>query len=224
MAKYIFGEKSGIYIIDLKKTEQALIKAQELVKKLASEGKKILFAGTKKKTKKIIKDEAIRCGMFYVDERWLGGCLTNFTTIRGSVSKLNKLQELKESEAYLSYGKKEKASIEREEGKLLRNLAGIRDMNVLPDAVVVVDAEVQDIAIKEAHKIGIPVIALIDTNCNPEEIEFPIPGNDDAIRSISYIVSSLAEAIIEGSKGFDGVKVKKVVEDKKEEIKEEGKE
>jgi len=224
MAKYIFGEKSGIYIIDLKKTEQALANAKELVKKLASEGKKILFAGTKKQAKTIIKEEAERSHMYYVEERWLGGCLTNFKTIRQSVNKLNKLQELKESDTYDSYAKKDKARIDKEEAKLLKNLSGIREMLVLPDAIVVVDAEVQEIAIKEAHIIGIPVIALIDTNCNPEGIEFPVPGNDDAIRSIQYIISSLADAIIEGSKGYDGVKVKKAAEEKKEEAKEESKE
>ena len=206
MADYIFGEKSGIYIIDLKKTEEALTKAMEFVRGITSQGKKVLFVGTKKQAKKIIRDEARRCGMFFVDERWLGGCLTNFTTIRKSVDRLNQIQEIKESDLYNAYAKKERARIDREEHKLLKNLEGIRDMGRLPDCVVVVDAEVEDIAIKEARKIKIPVIALIDTNCDPNVADFPIPGNDDAIRSIGYVVAQLANAAEKGFNEFNSGK------------------
>ena len=209
MKKYIFGAKSGIYIIDLRKTEAALAKAVETIYELAASGKTILFAGTKKQAKCIIREEAERCGMFFIDERWLGGCLTNFTTIRKSVDRLNLLQEKKKSEAYENLAKKEKAHIERAEYKLLKNLESIRDMEVLPDCLVIVDAEAEHIAIKEARKIGIPVIALIDTNCDPDLVDYPIPGNDDAIRSIKYIVSSLADAVEKGRNEFMGTTVKK---------------
>ena len=200
MGKFIFGEKNGIYIIDLKKTEESLIKAMEFVKTFAAEGKKLLFVGTKKQAKSIIRSEAQKCGMFFIDERWLGGCLTNFNTIRKSVDRLKHIQEIKAGDTYNSYAKKEKAKIDREEHKLLKNLEGIREMTKLPDALIVVDAELEDIAIKEARKIGIPVIALVDTNCDPNVVDYPIPGNDDAIRSIEYIVLKIAEAAAEGVK------------------------
>jgi len=201
MGKYIFGEKSGIYIIDLKKTEEALAEAENFLQELAASGKTVLFAGTKKQAKQTIRDEAQRCGMFFIDERWLGGCLTNFTTIRKSVEKLNQLQEMKKSEIYESLSKKEKAQIDKKEHKLLKNLEGIRDMDKLPHCLIVIDAEAENIAIMEARKIGIPVIALVDTNCDPDMIDYPIPGNDDAIRAVQYIVSTLAEAVLKGQKG-----------------------
>ncbi|MFC1643886.1 30S ribosomal protein S2 [Candidatus Omnitrophota bacterium] len=213
MEKYIFGEKSGIYIIDLKKTEQALAEAVEFIYNLSASGNTVLFAGTKKQAKQIIREEAQRCSMFFVDERWLGGCLTNFTTIRKSVERLNQLQEMKASEIYESLAKKEKARIDREEQKLLKNLEGIREMNKLPDCLVVVDAEAESIAIKEARKIGIPVIALLDTNSDPNMVEYPIPGNDDAIRAIRYIVSTLADAAGKGYHEFMGTKPPEVVND-----------
>lgn len=200
MGKFIFGEKNKIYIIDLKKTEEALIKAMDFVRNLASEGKKVLFVGTKKQSKKIIKQAAQKSGMFYVDERWLGGCLTNFDTIRKSVERLRHIQQIKESGTYNEYAKKEKARIDKEEHKLLKNLGGIVEMTKLPDAVIVADAEIGDIAIKESRKVGIPVIALVDTNCDPNIVDYPIPGNDDAIRSIEYIISKIAEAAEEGVK------------------------
>ncbi|MFC1570156.1 30S ribosomal protein S2 [Candidatus Omnitrophota bacterium] len=204
MEKFIFGEKSGIYIIDLTKTEQALIEAMEFIRDLTAQGKRVLFAGTKKQAKSIIREEAQRCGMFFVDERWLGGCLTNFETIKKSIKRLDHLQEMKESEIYLSLAKKEKARMDREEHKLLKNLEGIRYMETLPDCLVVVDCEAEDIAIKEARRIGIPVIALIDTNCDPTIVDFPIPGNDDAIRSIKYVISKLSDAAGEGYNEFTG--------------------
>jgi small subunit ribosomal protein S2 len=206
MKKYIFGEKSGIYIIDLKKTEEALVKAAKFLYEITSQGKTVLFTGTKKQAKQIVRDEAQRAGMFFVDERWLGGCLTNFETIRKSVDRLNQIQEMKKGEIYDGLAKKEKARIDREEYKLLKNLEGVREMERLPDCLVAIDAEVERIAIKEAKKIGIPVISLIDTNCDPDMIDFPIPGNDDAIRSIQYVVSYLADAVEKGSGEFMGVK------------------
>ena len=223
MENYIFGEKSGIYIIDLTKTEEALKKAMAFVEDITSQGKTVLFVGTKKQAKRIIREEATRCGMFFIDERWLGGCLTNFATIRKSVERLNQIQEKKESEIYASLAKKEKARIDREEYKLLKNLEGIREMTELPDCVIVVDAEDEAIAIREAHRIEAPVIALIDTNCDPNVAEFPIPGNDDAIRSIGYVISKLADAAEKGSRAFSGgvkKEVKKEEEKKIEEVEE----
>ena len=204
MGKFIFGEKSGIYIIDLKKTEEALNKAIEFLYRITSSGKTVLFVGTKKQAKQIIRDEAQRCEMFFVDERWLGGCLTNFATIRKSVDKLNKLQEMKGGEIYTTLSKKEKANLDRDERKLLNNLGGIRTMERVPDCLVVVDAEAEEIAIKEARKIGMPVIALLDTNCDPNMVDYPIPGNDDAIRSIQYIISRLADSAEKGYREFMG--------------------
>lgn len=221
MEKYIFGAKSGIYIIDLQKTEEALKKASDFVYELAASGKRILFAGTKKQAKQIIREEAQRCDMFFVDERWLGGCLTNFSTIMKSVKKLDHLQEMKASEQYASLTKKEKAHLDREEYKLLKNLEGIRDMKQLPDCVVIVDAEAEHIAVAEARKIGIPVIGLIDTNCDPEIIDYPIPGNDDAIRSIRYIISTLADAAEKGRSEFMGTAVGKKKEEAPAEAEEE---
>ncbi len=218
MKRFIFGAKSGIYILDLKKTEEALNRAVDFTHKLAAGGKRVLFVGTKKQAKQIVRDEARRCDMFFVDERWLGGCLTNFNTIRKSVDKLDKLQEMKASEIYASLAKKEKAQLDREEMKLLKNLEGIRDMKTLPDCVIVIDAEAENIAVKEARKIGIPIVALVDTNCDPDMIDYPIPGNDDAIRSISYIVTTLADTIAKGRSEFMGTTIG---ERKEEEVAEE---
>ena len=171
--------------------------------KLLKRAKKILFVGTKKQAKQIIKTDARCCGMYYVNERWLGGCLTNHQTIRKSVDRLDNLQATKESEHYNDLAKKERVKMVREEGKLLRNLGGIRDMKAMPGAIIVVDAEAEHIAVLEAKKLGIPVVAIVDTNCDPDLIDYPIPGNDDAIRSISYISGALAKAIADGRGGYD---------------------
>lgn len=218
MKEYIFGEKSGIYIIDLKKTEEALTDAVNFLSGLAAAGKKILFVGTKKQAKSIISDEAQRCGMFYVNERWLGGTLTNFTTIRKSVQRLHHIEGMKKSDIYGSLAKKEKAHIEKEEQKLLKNLRGIKDMEQLPSAIIVVDEDLEKTAIKEAHKVKIPVVGLIDTNCDPDLVDYPIPGNDDAIRSIRYVISKLAEAVESGRNQFDSgtIKVTEFVAPKEE--------
>ena len=208
MGKYIFGAKSGIYIIDLEKTEKALVEAIDFLYDLTAVGKKVLFVGTKKQAKQIIRDQAERCEMYYIDERWLGGTLTNFTTIRRSVDRLKHLEEIKTTEDYQYFTKKEKARLDKEEQKLVKNLGGIRDMNVLPDAVIIVDAELEDIAIREAYKIGIPIVALLDTNCDPDKIDYPIPGNDDAIRSIQYVVSKLGDAVDKGRLEYAGATAK----------------
>jgi small subunit ribosomal protein S2 len=206
MEKFIFGEKSGIYIIDLEKTEKSLSEAKDFLCELAASGKKVLFVGTKKQAKQIIKEQAQRCDMYYIDERWLGGTLTNFTTVRKSVNRLNHLEEMKDTEDYTLLTKKEKAHLDKEEQKLTKNLGGIRDMDATPDALIIVDAEAEEIAVREGNKIGIPIVALIDTNCDPDKIDYPIPGNDDAIRSIQYIVTSLADAVEKGYREYSGGK------------------
>ncbi|MGD2278521.1 MAG: 30S ribosomal protein S2 [Candidatus Omnitrophota bacterium] len=213
MGKYIFGEKSGIYIIDLEKTEKALTEAMDFLYEATSSGKKVLFVGTKKQAKEIIREQAERCEMYFVDERWLGGTLTNFETIRKSVDRLRHLEEQKATEDYKLFTKKEKAHFEKEEAKLVKNLGGIRDMTRVPDALIVVDAEAEAIAVREAYKMGIPIIALIDTNCDPDKIDYPIPGNDDAIRSIQYVATKLGDAIDKGRLEYAGAKA----EEKKEE-------
>jgi small subunit ribosomal protein S2 len=208
MKQYIFGEKSGIYIIDLKKTEDALTSAMNFLSGLTATGKKVLFVGTKKQAKQIIADEAARCGMYFVNERWLGGTLTNFATIRKSIDRLAHLQNMQKSDFYSSLAKKEKSHIEKEEQKLLKNFRGIKDMATLPSVLVVVDEELEKTAIREAKKVGIPVVALIDTNSDPDLVNYPIPGNDDAIRSIKYIISKLAGSVEAGRNSFDSGTIK----------------
>ncbi len=202
MKQFIFGKKSGIYIIDLEKTEKALLEAANFLHDVASSGGRVLFVGTKKQAKQIIKEQAEKCGMFYVNERWLGGCLTNFETIRKSINRLRDIQKLKETEDFVSLTKKEKAHYDREEGKLRKYFDGIKDMVTLPSVLVVIDSDDEAIAVKEAKKMKIPVIALVDTNCDPDLIDFPIPGNDDAIRSIQYIVSTLVGQVEKGTNEF----------------------
>ncbi|MBF0253035.1 MAG: 30S ribosomal protein S2 [Candidatus Omnitrophica bacterium] len=225
MKKFIFGKKSGIYIIDLEKTEKALEKAIEFVYETAKQGKKLLFVGTKKQAKTIIRQEAERCEMPFIDERWLGGCLTNFNTISNSIGKMDQLMTKQKSEGYELLQKKERVTTDKIIAKLLKNFRGIHKMKVLPNAVIVVDAEMENIAVLEARKLGIPVVALIDTNTDPDLIDYPIPGNDDAIRSIGYICTTLADAIIKGAKEFNGEKItvaerknEKTVEAKAEDV------
>jgi small subunit ribosomal protein S2 len=218
MKKYIFGAKSGIYILDLEKTEMALLEAMSFVQQLAEDNKKVLFVGTKKQAKQIIKNEAERCGMYYIDERWLGGCLTNHATIKKSVDRLDNIQAIKASETYNDLAKKERVKMDRVENKLLKNLKGIRDMTAMPAAVILVDADAEKIAVKEAVKLGIPVVAIIDTNCDPDEIDYPIPGNDDAIRSIQYICSTLADSILKGKGEYVEKPVVPVVSEEEKEV------
>ena len=198
MKPYIFGKRNGIYIIDLQKTLKLFEQVVDFVQDLASQGKRILFVGTKRQAQEAIAEEARRCGEFFVTNRWLGGTLTNFVTLRTSI------QRLKEAESRLNdenspLTKKERLRLERERDKMVKNLDGIRDMEELPDALFVVDPKKEYIAISEANKLGIPVIAIVDTNCDPELIDYIIPGNDDAIRAIRLFASRVADAYTEGS-------------------------
>ncbi len=202
MRRFIFGEKNGIYIIDLEKTQDALLKACEFLKSIASSGSYILFVGTKKQAQEIIKEEALRSGMFYVKERWLGGMLTNFQTIKKSIKRLNELERLKEDGTLAKLSKKEASQLNKEMFKLNKNLEGIRKMDKLPKALFVVDSKKEEIAVMEAKKLGIPVVALVDTNCDPDLITHVIPGNDDAIRSIRFVVGMIADCILEGKEVF----------------------
>jgi len=198
MKPYIFGERNGIYILDLAKTAKAFRDAESFVTQLASEGKTILFVGTKRQAQDAVSEEALRCGMFYVNQRWLGGLLTNFTTIQRSLARLRELEAMATDGRYETLSKKEIAGIEKEKKKLQRNLDGIRQMNRLPDAIFVVDTRKEKIAVDEARKLKIPVIGVVDTNCDPDEVDYVIPGNDDALRSIRLFTSRVAEAVLAG--------------------------
>ena len=203
MKKYIFGERSGIYIIDLEKTVDLLNAAREFAKGLAGKGGRVLFVGTKKQAHDIISEEAKRSDMFFVTYRWLGGLLTNFETVKKSVERLNEIERMQaDDNIWGNLTKKEVARINKEKGKLLRDLGGVRDMKGLPDAVFIVDPKKEEIAVKEAVKLGIPIIGLVDTNCNPELVDYPIPGNDDALKSIRFITSLLADSILEGRQAY----------------------
>jgi small subunit ribosomal protein S2 len=198
MKKYIFGERNGIYIIDLQKTLKLFKEAYDFVRTSAAEGKDILFVGTKKQAQDAITEEAKRCGMYYVSNRWLGGMLTNFTTIRKSIDRLKKIEKMKEDGTYDKLTKKEVAGLEKERMKLERILSGIKSMTQPPSLVFVIDPRKEDIAVQEANKLNIPVVAVVDTNCDPDNIDYVIPGNDDAIRAIRLMASKMADAVIEG--------------------------
>lgn len=197
MRKFIFGERSGIYIIDLQQTAQRIKSAAEFIKTSVASGKTILFVGTKKQAQDIIASEAERCGMYYVNERWLGGTLTNFETIRKSVYRLKELEVLVDPDSATSISKKETVSITKDIERLKKRLSGIVNMDKLPGCLVVVDPKKEAIAVHEAKLLSIPVIALLDTNCDPDGIDFPIPGNDDALKSIRLVVSILADGALE---------------------------
>jgi small subunit ribosomal protein S2 len=198
MAKYIFGERNGIYIIDLQKTLKKFRDAYVFARDLAANGGTMLFVGTKKQAQDTIADEATRCGMFYVNQRWLGGTLTNFATIRKSIAHLKRLEEMRETGEFERVTKKEALGLERERAKLEKALFGIKLIERLPSAVYIVDPRKERIAVAEAQKLGIPIVAVVDTNCDPTGIDYPIPGNDDAIRAIRLITSRIADALIEG--------------------------
>ena len=198
MKPYIYGARNGIYVIDLRKTTDLLDEAYELVRDYAAKGRNVLFVGTKKQAAEVVAEEAKRAGAYYINRRWLGGMLTNFETIRGRVNKLKELEEFISSGHADKLPKKEVAQINRQLSKLSKTLGGIKDMRGLPDVIFVVDQEKEEIAIKEANKLGIPVICLADTTANPDGIDKIIPGNDDAIRSIQLITSKLADAVLEG--------------------------
>jgi small subunit ribosomal protein S2 len=198
MKEYIFGERNGIYIIDLGKTARLFRDAEQYVGRLASEGRTVLFVGTKRQAQDAVAEEAQRCGMYFVNQRWLGGLLTNFTTIQRSLGRLRDLEAMSTDGRYESLSKKEIARLEKEKRKLQRNLDGIRHMSRLPDALFVVDTRHEQIAVDEARKLKIPVIGVVDTNCDPEQVDFPIPGNDDALRAIRLFASRMAESVLEG--------------------------
>ena len=202
MKKYIFGEKNGIYIIDLQKTLKGLEDAYNFIKDTTSTGAPVLFVGTKKQSQDAIQEEANRSGSFFINQRWLGGMLTNFYTIKKSIEKLKKIEAMKEDNTLELLPKKEVASLEKERSKLDKNLLGIKDMPSLPGAVFIVDPKKERIAVAEARKLSIPIVAIVDTNCDPDEVDYVIPGNDDAIRAIKLITSKIAEAVIEGRETY----------------------
>src|SRR2546421_2448253 len=199
MKEYIFGERNGIYIIDLQKTLKMFKEASKFIQELAAEGKIVLFVGTKRQAQDAIAEEAQRCGGFYVNQRWLGGLLTNWVTVQKSVKRLKELDEMATDGRYELLPKKEVIKLERERKHLQANLAGIKDLNKLPDAVFVIDSNKEQIAVREARKLGIPVVAVVDTNCDPTEVDYVIPGNDDALRAIRLFASKIADSVVEGS-------------------------
>ena len=203
MAQYIFTERNGIYIIDLQKTVKKAEEAYKAMKEVAETGKPVLFVGTKKQAQEAIKEEAERCGMFYVNERWLGGMLTNHKTIQTRIKKLRDLEKMEEEGVFNVLPKKEVIQLRAENEKLEKYLNGIKDMPELPGAMFIVDPRKENIAIQEAHRLGIPVFGIVDTNCDPEELDFAIPGNDDAIRAVKLITAAMANAIIEGRQGAE---------------------
>jgi len=203
MKPYIFGARNGIYIIDLQKTVQLFKEAYQFVRDLCAKGESLLFVGTKKQAQETIFEQATRSGMFYVNHRWLGGMLTNFMTIKRSIDRLNKLEAMKNEEIYNLLPKKEVLELEKERSRLERSLGGIKKMDRLPGAVFVVDPKKERIAVREARKIGIPSIGIVDTNCNPEELDYIIPGNDDAIRAIHLFASKIADACMEGRQLYE---------------------
>ena len=201
MAQYIFTERNGIYIIDLQKTVRKIDEAYAFVRDIAMEGKSILFVGTKKQAQESIEAEAKRCNMFYVNNRWLGGMLTNFRTIRSRVERLNQIDKMEQSGQFEVLPKKEVINLCHEREKLEANLGGIRDMKKLPGALFVVDPRKEHIAVTEARILGIPIVGIVDTNCDPDEIDSVIPGNDDAIRAVKLIAGKMADAVLEGKQG-----------------------
>lgn len=201
MAEYIFQARNGIHIIDLQKTSKKLDEAYDFIREQAEEGKTVLFVGTKKQAQECMKEAAIKCGMFYVDQRWLGGMLTNFDTIKKRIQRLKDLETMQEDGTFDVLPKKEVILLKKEMEKLEKNLGGIKEMNELPGVIFLVDPKKERIAILEAKKLGIPVVGLVDTNCNPEELDYPIPGNDDAIRAVKLIADVMANAVIEGRQG-----------------------
>ena len=201
MATYIYTERNGIYIVDLQKTVKKLEEAYNFVKDVAASGKTVLFVGTKKQAQEAIKEEATRCSMFYVNSRWLGGMMTNFKTMRGRVDRMNQLKKMEEDGTFDMLPKKEVIKLMHEQEKLEKYLGGVKDMKQLPGAVFVVDPRKEHNAIAEARKLKIPVVAIVDTNCDPDEIDYVIPGNDDAIRAIRLISGVMANAVTEGKQG-----------------------
>jgi len=201
MAPYIFTERNGIYIIDLQKTVRKVEDAYNFVRSISQEGKTILFVGTKKQAQEAVRDEALRCNMYYVNERWLGGMLTNFQTIQKRVSRLRQLEAMEAQDSFSGLPKKEILQLRHEMERLQKFLGGIKTMNKLPGALFVIDPRKEDIAVQEARKLGIPVVGIVDTNCDPDLIDYVIPANDDAIRAVKLLTSKMADAILEGRQG-----------------------
>ena len=198
MKEYIFGERNGIYIIDLQKTLKLFKDAARYVVEMAAQGKTVLFVGTKRQAQEAVAEEANRCQMFYVNQRWLGGLLTNMVTVQKSIKRLKELQQMAAEQDWQGRPKKEIVRMERERKHLEGNLAGIKDMPGLPDVIFVIDSNKEAIAVKEARRLGIPVVAIVDTNCDPDEVDWVIPGNDDALRAIRLFTSKIADSVIEG--------------------------
>ena len=201
MATYIYMERNGIYIIDLQQTVKKFTEAYEFIKNVAADGKGVLFVGTKKQAQETIKEESQKCGMYFVNQRWLGGMLTNYKTIRKMVNRLKELEKMEQDGYFEVLTKKEAAKLANERERLERFLGGIKDMDKLPGAVFIVDPRKERIAVAEARKLGIPVVAIVDTNCDPDEIDYVIPGNDDAIRAVKLIASKISDAVLEARQG-----------------------
>lgn len=216
MKKYIFAERNGIHIIDLQKTIAAIREAYDMVRSSVHEGKSVLFIGTKKQAQQAIEREAQRCGMYYVNNRWLGGMLTNFTTIKKSILRLKKIEKMEIDGTFESLTKKEVSKLNKERARLEKNLGGIKEMKDLPGAVFIIDTKKESIAVAEAQRMGIPIIAVVDTNCNPEGITYPIPGNDDAIRAITLFTQIIANAVVEADNEI-GLEVIETLQDDDEE-------
>ena len=218
MAEYIYTERNGIYIINLQKTAKKIEEAYSFVKEIAENGGDVLFVGTKKQAQDSIKEEAERAGMYFVNARWLGGMLTNFKTIKKRIERLTQLREMEADGTFDLLPKKEVVKLKLEIEKLDKYLGGIKDMKKLPGALFVVDPRKEKIAVSEAHKLGIPVVAIVDTNCDPDEVDYVIPGNDDAIRAVKLIASTIANAVIEGRQGEDAVAAFKVNDEEDEDV------
>ena len=205
MAEYIYTERNGIYIIDLQKSVGKVDEAYYAIKDIVANGGKVLFVGTKKQAQDAIKSEAERCGMYYVNERWLGGMLTNFKTIKTRIARLKEIEKMSEDGTFDVLPKKEVIQLKKEWEKLEKNLSGIKEMPAIPDCIFVVDPKKEKICVDEAHTLGIPLVGIADTNCDPEELDYVIPGNDDAIRVVKLIVAKMADAVIEANQGVDAV-------------------
>lgn len=215
MKEYIYTERNGIYIIDLQKTVGLVDDAYNAIKDTVLDGGTVLFVGTKKQAQDSIREEAERCGMYYVNQRWLGGMLTNFKTIQGRIKRLKQLERMEADGTFDSYTKKEVIGLRHEMGKLEKNLGGIKDMKGVPDIIFIVDPRKERIAIQEAHVLKIPLVSIVDTNCDPEEIDFVIPGNDDAIRAVKLLTGKMADAVLEGNKGLEEEREAKAAEEAK---------
>jgi small subunit ribosomal protein S2 len=220
MKKYIFTERNGIYIIDLQKTVKKVEEAYEFIKNVALDGGTVLFVGTKKQAQDTVKEEAIRSGMYYVNQRWLGGTLTNFSTIQKRIQRLKDIERMAEDGTFDVLPKKEVVMINKEKERLEKFLGGIKDMDRIPDALFVIDPRKERIAIAEAHKLNIPVVALVDTNCDPDEVDYVIPANDDAIRAVKLLTSTIADAILEAKQGETTQDVVEEVSEAVEEVQE----